>query len=271
MPPAVVVDAAGGQIGGAARFKLELHRYLAQTGRQDVHIIGAKRQVDPGWLLRREVAPPTGGRRIALNNVSFVGPGGERWALLRNPLDFLTESEKASLEPTQRAANQRRASIVHLAARRADVLVVPSTGMAKRVTRTLPGLADRVVARHHPVSADSIPRLPREPGILCPVLFSPHKGMLERITDLLTAIDNVADAVVRLRVTANQEEVPQPWPATPGLTWSGDLITMRCGNCGPAARPSTSPPRSSPSAIPWPKRECTASRSSRSTPSRTGR
>ncbi|MGA8110295.1 MAG: glycosyltransferase [Acidobacteriaceae bacterium] len=223
MPPAVVVDAAGGQIGGAARFKLELHRYLAQTGRQDVHIIGAKRQVDPGWLLRREVARPTGGRRIALNNVSFVGPGGERWALLRNPLDFLTESEKASLEPTQRAANQRRASIVHLAARRADVLVVPSTGMAKRVTRTLPGLADRVVARHHPVSADSIPRLPREPGILCPVLFSPHKGMLERITDLLTAIDNVADAVVRLRVTANQEEVPATLARHPRVDVVGRL------------------------------------------------
>ena len=76
MPPAVIVDAAGGQIGGAARFKVELHRYLARTGRQDVHIIGAERQVDPAWLLRREVARPTSSRRIALNNVSFVSPGG---------------------------------------------------------------------------------------------------------------------------------------------------------------------------------------------------
>lgn len=223
MPPAVVVDAAGGQIGGAARFKVELHRYLARTGRQDVHIIGAKRQVDPGWLLRREVARPTSNRRIALNNVSFVSPGGERWALLRNPLDFLTENEKAALEPAQRAANQRRASIVHLAARRADVLVVPSTGMARRVTCTLPGLADRVVMRHHPVSADSIPRLPREPGILCPVLFSPHKGMLERITDLLTAIDDVADAAVQLRVTANRDEVPETLARHPRIDVIGRL------------------------------------------------
>jgi glycosyltransferase involved in cell wall biosynthesis len=219
----VVIDAAGGQIGGAARFKVELHRYLARTGRQDVHIIGAKRQVDPAWLLRREVTSPTSGRRIALNNVSFVSPGGERWALLRNPLDFLTENEKAALGPGQRAGNQRRASVVHLAARRADVLVVPSTGMAERVTRTLPGLTDRVVVRHHPVSADSIPRLPREPGILCPVLFSPHKGMLERITELLTAIEDVADPAVRLRVTADPDEVPPTLACHPRIDVVGRL------------------------------------------------
>lgn len=223
MPSAVVVDAAGGQIGGAARFKVELHRYLARTGRRDVHIIGATRQVDPGWLLRREITRPAGSRRVALNNVSFVSPGAERWALLRNPLDFLTDSEKAALVPAQRAANQRRASIVHLAARRADVLVVPSTGMARRVTRTLPGLADRVFMRHHPVSADSIPRLPREPGILCPVLFSPHKGMLDRITDLLTAIQDVADATIRLRVTADRDEVPETLARHPRIDVVGRL------------------------------------------------
>src|SRR5260221_10714531 len=102
MPPAVIVDAAGGQVGGAARFKVELQRYLARTGRRDVHIIGAKRQVGPAWLLRREVALPAKGRRIALNNVSFVTPGSERWTLLRNPLDFLTEAEKAQLDPASR-------------------------------------------------------------------------------------------------------------------------------------------------------------------------
>lgn len=223
MPATVIVDAAGGQIGGAARFKVELHRYLARTGRDDVHIIGAERQVDPAWLLRREVARPTSGRRIALNNVSFVSPVGERWALLRNPLDFLTESEKAALDPGQRAANQRRASVVHLAARRADVLVVPSTGMADRVTRTLPVVADRVIMRHHPVSADSIPRLTREPGILCPVLFSPFKGMPERIAELLAAIDDVADGAVRLRVTANPDEVPESLARHPRIDVAGRI------------------------------------------------
>jgi hypothetical protein len=138
-------------------------------------------------------------------------------------LDFLTEDEKVKLDPADRTANQRRASVVHLAARRADVLVVPSTGMAKRVTSTLPSLAGRVLMRHHPVTADSIPRLPREPAILCPVLFSPHKGMINRITELLTAIDDVADAAVRLRVTADPAEVPETLARHPRIDRVGRL------------------------------------------------
>jgi glycosyltransferase involved in cell wall biosynthesis len=223
MPPAVIVDAAGGQIGGAARFKVELHRYLAHTKRPDVHVIGAKRQVDPAWLLRREIALPIGSRRIALNNVSFVSPGSERWTLLRNPLDFLTDEEEAKADPALRAGNRRRASVVHLAARRADVLVVPSTGMAKRVIRAMPGLADRIVMRHHPVAADSIPRLPRDPVILCPVLFSPYKGMVHRITELLAAMDDVANVTVRLRVTADPAEVPEALANHPRIDLVGRI------------------------------------------------
>jgi hypothetical protein len=209
MPPAVVVDAAGGQIGGAARFKVELRRYIELTGRDDVRIIGADRRLDPAWLLRREVGISARRRRIALNNVSFVGPGSQRWALLRNPLDFLTEEEEAKAGQALRGANRRRAAVVHLAARRADVLVVPTAGMARRVTRVLPGLADRVVVRHHPVAADSIPHLPPGPVILCPVLFSPYKGMTERITELVNAMDGVAEPDIRLQVTANRPEVPE--------------------------------------------------------------
>jgi glycosyltransferase involved in cell wall biosynthesis len=205
---AVIVDAAGGQVGGAARFKVELRRYLAQSGRGDVRIIGAERRVDPVWLLRREVAIPKRGRRVALNNVSFVSPGGERWALLRNPLDFLTEDEQDALDPEIRSATRRRAPVVHLAARRADVLVVPSTAMAKRVIHILPNLANRVIVRAHPVSADSIPHLSRDPIVLCPVLFSPYKGMPERLAELVAALDIVADESVRLCVTASRAEVP---------------------------------------------------------------
>lgn len=230
MRSAVIVDAAGGQIGGAARFKVELHRYLARTGRKDVHVIGAERQVDPAWLLRREVAMPTGGRRIALNNVSFVGPGSERWALLRNPLDFLTDNETAGLDPARRFANKRRASVVHLAARRADFLVVPSTGMVKRVSRTLPSLASRIVMRHHPVAPSSIPRVPRDPVILCPVLFSPYKGMIERITELLAALDDVADATIRLCVTAVPAEVPEALAHHPRIDLVGRLEHKALGD-----------------------------------------
>jgi glycosyltransferase involved in cell wall biosynthesis len=223
MPAAVTVDAAGGQVGGAARFKVELRHYLSHTRRRDVHVIGAERQVDPVWLLRREVALPSRGRRVALNNISFVTPGSERWALLRNPLDFLTDEEEAAVDPALRTTNRRRASMVRLAARRADMLVVPSTGMAKRVTRVLPGLADRVAMRHHPVAANSLPCRQRDPVILCPVLFSPFKGMPDRIAEFLAAIDEVADATVRLRVTASRPEVPEALADHPRIDLVGRL------------------------------------------------
>ena len=52
----VIVDAAGGPEGGAARFKVELRRYVARSGRKDLQIIGMGRRVDPAWLLRRETS-----------------------------------------------------------------------------------------------------------------------------------------------------------------------------------------------------------------------
>jgi glycosyltransferase involved in cell wall biosynthesis len=205
----VIVDAAGGQVGGAARFRTELHRYVNQTGRHDIRVVGADRQVSPAWLARREAVFRARDRRISLNNVSFVTPGSQRWTLLRNPLDFLTDQEFDDLAPALRAPTRRRASVIHLAARRSDVLVVPSTAMAHRVAHRLPSLRSRVVVRHHPVSADSIPDLAREPAILCPVLFSPFKGMAPRLAELLAALDDIADEPVRLRVTANPSELPE--------------------------------------------------------------
>jgi hypothetical protein len=220
--PTILVDAAGGQVGGAARFKLELHRYLATTGRRDVRVIGAERQLGPAWLAMREAATPRRGRRVALNNVSFLGSHGERWTLLRNPLDFLTEEEEDT-DPTLGVANRCRASVVRLAARRSDVLVVPSRGMAKRVTRVLPDLADRLVVRHHPVSADSIPRRRRDQVILCPVLFSPYKNMIVRISELLRAMDEIAEPSVRLRVTAEPAELPERLATHPRIDLAGRL------------------------------------------------
>jgi glycosyltransferase involved in cell wall biosynthesis len=204
----VIVDAAGGQVGGAARFRAELERYLDRTGRHDIRVVGAERQVGPAWLARREIAFRARERRISLNSVSFVTPGSPRWTLLRNGLDFLTDQEFADLAPALRAPTRRRASVIHLATRRSDVVVVPSTAMAHRVTRRLPSLRSRLVVRHHPVSADAIPDLAREPAILCPVLFSPYKGMAPLLAELLAALDDVADQPVRLRVTAQRSELP---------------------------------------------------------------
>ena len=223
MTAPVTIDIAGAQMGGAARFAAELHSYLARTGRKDVRIIGARRCVDPAWLLRREMAAPTRGRRIALNNVSFIAPGGERWTLLRNALHFLTDDEAARLDLSVRTSVRREATVVRLAARRADVLVAPSTAMAERVGRILPGARSRIVVRPHPVSSGGFPELPREMAILCPVLFAPYKQMTSRLTELLEAIGDFGDLSVRVRVTADRCDVPASLAGNPRIDFVGRL------------------------------------------------
>src|ERR1019366_5507435 len=120
MTTTVFVDAAGGTIGGAGRFRVELYQYLARTGREDIRVIGAFRRIDAPWLIRRELAKPTRARRVALNNIGFLTPGGERWTRLGNPLDFLTDDEGAKLDPSLKKETRIRAPIVRLAARRSD-------------------------------------------------------------------------------------------------------------------------------------------------------
>jgi glycosyltransferase involved in cell wall biosynthesis len=218
----VTVDIAGAQMGGAARYAAELRSYLARTGRRDVQLIGAQRRVNPAWLIRREVARPGARRRIALNNVSFVAPGGERWALLRNALHFLTDTEASHLDPSLLASVRREAAVVRLSARRADALVVPSTAMAERVTRVLPGVRNQITVRPHPVSAESVPR-PRDQAILCPVLFASYKRMDERLAELLSAVHEHGDTSVRVRVTANTADLPPPVAADPKIEFLGRL------------------------------------------------
>jgi glycosyltransferase involved in cell wall biosynthesis len=220
---AVIVDVAGAIKGGAARFKIELDRYLARTGRDDVKVIGASRRVDPTWLLQREAFRCGGGRRVALNNVSFVSPGGERWTLLGNALHFLIEGEASRLDQSVRISARREGVVVRLAARRADVLIAPSTTLAERVISVMPTLRSRIVVRPHPVSADSIPSMPREPTILCPVLFSPYKRMPDRLMDLLAVLDEHGDPSVRLRVTADRTEMPRNMMQHPRLELVGRL------------------------------------------------
>ena len=205
----VIVDAAGAQMGGAARYLDELREYLHRSGRQDVKVIGSRHRLGPAWLLRRELAGQVArGRRVALNNVGFFAPGSQRWTLLRNALHFLAEGEEAALDPPLLASIRRDAAAVRFAARRSDVLIAPSSAMAERVARGLPVLRSRLVVRPHPVSPGSIPPLPRDPAILCPVLFAPYKQMAQRLAELLAALDEHRDPTLRLRVTADKREVP---------------------------------------------------------------
>ena len=189
-----------------------------------MQVIGSQRRVTPGWLVRRELAGGSRDRRVALNNVGFVAPGGQRWTLLRNALHFLTEAEKAALPPAAVPASVRRDAVaVRLAARRSDVIVVPSTAMAERVAAAEPGLRGRIVVRAHPVSADPAPRPPREPMIICPVLFAPYKQMAERISGLLRVVGELEDASVRVLVTADRAEVPVAIASHPRTRLAGRL------------------------------------------------
>ncbi|MCW2895532.1 MAG: hypothetical protein JWO75_5021 [Actinomycetia bacterium] len=223
MTTTVTVDLAGGQVGGAARFRAEIRKYLERSVRDDIKVIGARRNLNPGWLAAREAAAPRKSRRIALNNVGFLTPGGERWTLLRNPLHFLTKAEMTGLDPEMRSLAYRQITVVHRAARRSDVLVAPCTAMAERVKAVLPQVADRVVVRMHPVSANPVPRQPGSSLILCPVLFAPYKHMTDRITDWLTSVDHALDESVRLIVTASPAEVPMSLAANPRLHFVGRL------------------------------------------------
>jgi hypothetical protein len=210
-------------MGGAARFKAELDLYLERTGRQDVQIIGEGRHVSAAWLAAREKANYAKSRRVSLNNVSFISPGGARWTLLRNPLDFLTAEERSKVNFSNRPQIWRRVPIVRLAARKADVIVTPSTAMAERVTRILPTLRNRIIVRPHPVSGDSVRRNQSDHAILCPVLFSPYKDMVTRILEWITATDKYIDPSIRLIVTANRDEVPDSLAHNPRIELAGRL------------------------------------------------
>jgi len=219
----VIVDAAGAHMGGAARYLGELRSYLTRAGREDVEVIGSRRRVGPQWLLCRELAGRAGCRRVALNNVGFVTPGAQRWTLLRNALHFLNESEQASLDTALRAFVRRESAVVQLAARRSDVIVAPSTAMAERIATVRPELSSRVVVRPHPVSPSAIPRLSGDPVILCPVLFASYKQMGQRLVELLAAVDALGDLAIRVRVTAQQADVPAAVAGHPRVDLVGRL------------------------------------------------
>ena len=113
--------------------------------------------------------------------------------------------------------------VVRLAARRSDVIVVPSTAMAERVARVEPGLRSRIVVRPHPVSVPSVPRLPGDSVILCPVLCYPYKQMVQRLTELLAAVSELGDPSVSVRVTACAAEVPVAMARHPRVELVGRL------------------------------------------------
>jgi hypothetical protein len=201
---AVTIDLAGGDLGGAARYRNELSDYMKRRTRHDIRLIGSHRRLSPVWLAAREATAVRRSRRIALNNVGFLTSGGERWTLLTNALYFLTGAEIAALDPGLRAA-------------------VARTAMAERIIAVLPDVADQVIVRMHPVSLAAVPNRSRGALILCPVLFAPYKHMADRIGEWLAAVDEVMDDSVRLVITASPAEVPASLATNPRLHFVGRL------------------------------------------------
>lgn len=223
MTAAVTIDVAGGPAGGAARFRTEVCEYVKRRAREDVKVIGMRRRLSPAWLVGREAAAGRKSRRVALNNVGFFIPGGERRTLLANALHFLTEAEAAELDPALRTMAARQAVVVHRAAKRSDVLIAPCTTMAERIADILPDVTNRLVVRMHPVSANPVSEQPDGQLILCPVVFESYKHMTQQLTEWLAAVDHSMNRSVRMLVTASPAEVPVSLAASPRLHFVGRL------------------------------------------------
>ena len=242
MNTTVTIDIAGGQTGGAGRFRTEVLDYVRRNSRADIKVIGTRHHLSPAWLAAREAAAVRRSRRIALNNVGFFTPGGERWTLLANALHFPTPAESVGLDRGRRSRMAREAVIVHRAARRSDVLIAPCTAMAERVAAALPDVADRLVVRMHPLSAGSLPRSAGGSLILCPVIFASYKHMPERLGEWLGAVDSTLDESVRMIVTANASEVPAWLAHSPRFDFVGRLGNAEMGSLWERSRAVYFPP-----------------------------
>ncbi|OHV20142.1 mannosyltransferase [Parafrankia soli] len=192
----VLVDCAGARMGGALRFLTELDSYLADRPSADVEVVGRDRRVAPTWLARRETLGRHR-RSVALNNVGFVATRGERWVLLRNLLHFLPPEEIAAIPGGLPPGTAQQAQIIRACARRADMVVVPTTTMAQRVLAVLPELTSRLAVRPHPLSRAPAAAVRGQTGdrvdLLCPVLFAPFKAMGR----LLRPVDRAAGLAAR--------------------------------------------------------------------------
>lgn len=204
------VDVAGAAVGGAARFLRELDTYIRDETTAEITVIGRGRHLTPHWLAAREWGIPRGSLAIALNNASFVRPGVQRITLLRNALHFSTQDEWSSIGYRPDLHMRRQIPIIRALALRSDTLVVPSTAMADRVSRTIPRLGRRIVVRPHPVSRPIwAGREPIKRTILVPVVPGRHKPLEDLVERLARAVELLAESDVTITVTADPGALPR--------------------------------------------------------------
>lgn len=198
-------------MGGASRLLVELQRYLGESGREDVALMGIGNSLTPAWLARREVLAVRRrrGAVVALNNISFMVSGRKRTVLLRNALHFPLPGEDIPLPSSTARRVAVEARVVRAAIGRADLVVVPASSMAARVEHWVPRARSIISVRPHPVS----PRTAvaeRVPGrIVCPVLLAPYKQMGHRLRLLVEACSRLRaeGTSIEIVVTATAEEL----------------------------------------------------------------
>ncbi|GIG91690.1 glycosyltransferase [Plantactinospora endophytica] len=214
----VVLDAAGGDRGGAARWRGELDAYLAGV---PVHprVIGRDQRITPGWLLRRERLVRGARLLVAPNNVSFGYAGRERRVLLRNALHFLYPDEEHLLGTLPRSF-RAQIPLIRLLLRRADLAVVPCTAMADRVARHVPSVRDRIVVRPHPVTPVDAWAPDQRGCLLVPVVVAGYKNLVPQLRMLLDTVGRGGGAAaggIEVRVTARPGDLPPDVTAHPAL------------------------------------------------------
>jgi glycosyltransferase involved in cell wall biosynthesis len=206
MTAPIVLDAAGGTVGGAGRWKQELDGFLATAGAPPVVVIGRQRRLTGGWLIRREARARHAGLAVAANNVSFALAGEHRRVLVHNALHFVDPGEAPLLRRMPRSFHAQ-IPVVRRLLDRADTVVVPSSAMAERVHRWVPAVRERIAVRMQPLTPAGPRRPAGRPFILVPLVPGPYKNLVPQLDMLLAAIDR-AGRRMQVRVTARPADLP---------------------------------------------------------------
>jgi glycosyltransferase involved in cell wall biosynthesis len=218
----VLLDTAGGGVGGAARWRRELDAYLADATTRPT-VIGRSQYLTPAWLVRRESKARGADVVVAANSASFALSGMQRRVLLRNALHFLYPHEERLLRPMPRGF-KAQVPVIRALLSRADVIVTPTSVMAERVGHHVPRARSRIVVRAHPTSPAG-PRCPADrPFVLVPVMPAPYKDLASELRALLEAVGRI-ERDLRVVVTAAPDQLPKDVAAHPAVDALGTVPT----------------------------------------------
>jgi glycosyltransferase involved in cell wall biosynthesis len=218
----VLLDTAGGGVGGAARWRCELDAFLADATMRPT-VIGRSQYLTPAWLIRRESKARGADVVVAANSASFAVSGVQRRVLLRNALHFLYPNEEGLLRSMPRSF-KAQIPVIRALLSRADVIVAPTSVMAERVGYHVPRARGRIVVRAHPTSPAGLRRPDDRPFVLVPVMPAPYKDLAPELQALLEAVERTGRDL-RVVITAAPEQLPKSVAAHPAVEALGTVPT----------------------------------------------